>query len=103
MARKVEPAVDAGIERDAGRNVSPVAVAIEMDDGRILQARVDTPLGHPQRPMSRADSEAKARDCFELAARPLPSEAVGRLRDHVDRIEHLEDTSQLAGCLSSPA
>ncbi len=103
LARKVEPAVDAGIERDAGRNVSPVAIAIEMDDGRTFEARVDIPLGHPQRPMSRADMAAKAGDCFEIAARPLPAAGVDRLREVVDGIEHLDDTSRLAACLISPA
>ncbi len=102
LARKVEPAVDPDIERSAGRNVSPVALAIEMDDGRVHEARIDIPLGHPQRPMSREDMDAKARDCFKLAARPLPDGAVGRLRALVDGIEELDDTNRLAACLTEP-
>ncbi len=101
LARKVEPAVDPEIERSAGRNVSPVALAIEMDDGRVLEHRIDIPLGHPQRPMSREDMDAKARDCFQVAARPLPDAAVTRLRALVDGIEGLDDTGRLANCLSA--
>jgi 2-methylcitrate dehydratase PrpD len=102
LAAKVQPSVDAGIERAAGRNVSPVAIAVDMDDGRTLHSRVDIPLGHPQRPMSGADMVAKAMDCFQLAARPLSTEAVDRLQERVNTIEHLDDTNQLVVCLMPP-
>ena len=61
--------------------------------------RIDLPLGHHSRPMSTADFDAKARDCFRVSARPLGEEAPGQLRDLVDRLELLNDVRGLARVL----
>ena len=100
MAQKVEPYIDDDIERDFGRNVSPASVALEMEDGQTHRVRVDIPLGHPSRPMSEADFDAKAQDCFRTAARPLHDGAAAELRRLVDRIETLDDVRRLVGVLT---
>jgi 2-methylcitrate dehydratase PrpD len=99
LARKVEPFVDDQIEREYGRNVSPAAVHVEMEDGTTHKMRVDFPLGHPSRPMSRANFDAKAMDCFRASARPLRDDAHRRLRDLVDTLESLDDVRRLARLL----
>ncbi|WP_460873232.1 MmgE/PrpD family protein [Paralcaligenes ginsengisoli] len=104
LAQKVEPYVDEEIEKAYGRNVSPVAIEVELEDGSILSRRVDVPLGHPQRRMSDADFEAKAIDCFNISARPLQEGAHIDLRRMVNQLESLDDARVLFGtfCSSPP-
>jgi 2-methylcitrate dehydratase PrpD len=99
LAQRVDAFVDDDIEREWSRSVSPAHLQVDMQDGRTHSLRIDLPLGHPSRPMSVADFEAKAKDCFRLAVRPLPDDAPGRLRDLVDRLESLEDVHELAQVL----
>lgn len=95
VAQKVEPYVDEAIEKAFGRNVSPVVVELEFQDGSILSHRIDVPLGHPQRRMSDADFEAKAVDCFGISARPLREGMHAVLREQVQQLESLDDVREL--------
>jgi 2-methylcitrate dehydratase PrpD len=99
LAQRVEAFVDADIEREWSRNISPAQLHVEMDDGTTHSLRVDWPLGHPSRPMSAADFDAKAVDCFRASARPLPADSSGRLRNLVDDLESLDDVRALAHVL----
>lgn len=91
LAQRVEPFVDEAIEREWGRNISPADVLVDLIDGTTRRVRVDLPLGHPRRPMSTADFDAKAADCFRVAARPMRPDAPRQLRELVDRLESLDD------------
>jgi 2-methylcitrate dehydratase PrpD len=99
LARKVEPMVDDDIERDWGRQVSPAALRVELDDGTTHTLRIDIPLGHPSRPMTAADFEAKARDCVRNAVLPLQDDAHRQLRALVDGLDKLDDVRLLAQVL----
>ena len=99
LAQKVEAFVDSEIEREWGRNVSPAALQVELEDGSIHTLRVDVPLGHPSRPMSTADFDLKAMDCFRMSARPLRKDAHRLLRDLVDRLDSLDDVCELVRAL----
>jgi 2-methylcitrate dehydratase PrpD len=99
LAGRVEPYVAADIERDWSRNISPARLHIEMHDGTTHSLQVDCPLGHPSRPMSTADFDAKAVDCFRAAARPLREESPVQLRHLVERLESLDDVRALARVL----
>jgi len=99
LAQQVEAFVDDDIEREWSRSISPAHVQIEMRDGTTHTLRVDIPLGHPSRPMSTADFDAKAADCFRVAVRPLREDAPGRLRDLVNGLESLADVRGLARVL----
>jgi 2-methylcitrate dehydratase PrpD len=101
LAQKVEPFVDSEIEREWGRNVSPAALEVELDDGVTLALRVDVPLGHPSRPMSVPDFDSKATDCLRQAARPLRDGAQRLLREFVNRLESVDDACELARILES--
>ena len=57
----------------------------------------------PQRPMTVADFDAKAGDCFRVAARPFPADAAMRLRQCVDRLETLADARVLVAALDPAA
>jgi 2-methylcitrate dehydratase PrpD len=95
LAQKVEAYVDEDIERRCGRNVSPAALQVDLRDGSTHSLSVELILGHPDRPMSTEDFDAKARDCFSVAERPLPDGASRELRAMVDHIESLGDVRQL--------
>ena len=99
LAQKVTAYVDDEIERDWSRNISPAHLQIDMKDGTTHILRVDLPLGHPSKPMSVADFDAKAADCFRNAVRPLRDDANRQLRDLVDRLESLDDVRALARVL----
>lgn len=103
LARRVEAFVDPAIERGWGRNISPAELQVEMDDGRTHRLRVDWPLGHPRRPMSTADFDAKAVDCFRASAHPLAEDAPGQLRTLVDGLDTLDDVRALVRALEQPA
>jgi 2-methylcitrate dehydratase PrpD len=99
LARKVEPFVDDDIEREWGRNISPAELHVELEDGTTCTLRIDVPRGHPNRPMSAADFEAKAKDCVRNAVLPLQDDAHRRLRELVDRLDGLDDVRALAQVL----
>jgi 2-methylcitrate dehydratase PrpD len=103
LAQRVDVSVDDDIEREWGRNVSPADLHIEMDTGSTHSLRVDWPLGHPRRPMSAADFDAKALDCFRASAVRLHEDAPRRLRNLVDTLESIEDVRSLVGVLSIPS
>jgi 2-methylcitrate dehydratase PrpD len=73
-------------------------VAILLRDGRRLEARVEKPLGHPSRPMSRTAMEAKFRDCCAHAPF-LPAGAVESLIALIERLDSLDDVSSLCALL----
>ena len=99
LAQRVDAFVDDDIEREWSRNISPANLHIEMEDGTTHSLRIDLPLGHPSRPMSTADFDAKAADCFRVSARLLGEEAPRQLRDLVERLESLDDVRALSRVL----
>ena len=99
LAARVDTYVDADIESEWGRNISPADMTVELKDGTTRHVRIDLPLGHPQRPMSTADFDVKAADCCAVAARPLTSDTPQRLRALVDGLEQLDDARKLVRAL----
>ena len=99
QAQRVDVFVDDDIDREWGRNVSPAELQVEMNDGTTRRLRVDWPLGHPRRPMSKADFDAKAVDCFRASGPPLREDAARQLRDAVDTLESSADARSLVSVL----
>jgi 2-methylcitrate dehydratase PrpD len=95
LAQKVRPRVDAEIEARYGRSISPAEVELELTDGQVLREWIELPLGHPDRPMSPADFERKAADCFKVSARTIDPRAIARLRDCVEQLNELPDAMAL--------
>jgi 2-methylcitrate dehydratase PrpD len=71
-------------------------VRVRTPDGRVLEAQVETPLGHPSRPMSEQQLVRKFTDCCRHAAIPLPASDVDRLVETVFGLERLDDVARLA-------
>jgi 2-methylcitrate dehydratase PrpD len=100
LAARVHPYVDAKIERDWSRSISPAALHIEFRDGRTLEVRADYPKGHPRNPMTPADFAAKVSDCAAFTARPLRTDTAQRLTDTVGALDSLPDISVLVDLLT---
>jgi hypothetical protein len=83
----VDTGVDAGIERDWGRNISPTQIRLELVDGGVIESRVDYPRGHTRFPMLEADFDAKLADCVALSGVAMPADTVARLRAAVNGLD----------------
>jgi 2-methylcitrate dehydratase PrpD len=95
LAQKVDPYIDAEIEKTCGRNVTPAVLEIEMMDNTVHTWRIDLPLGHPDRPMTSIEMNAKAQDCFRAAAAPMQANAHEELHALVERVEALSSVQPL--------
>jgi 2-methylcitrate dehydratase PrpD len=96
LAQQVHPRVDAEIEARYGRTISPAQVEIVLDDGQRMTEWVEMPLGHPDRPMSRADFDRKAADCLRASAVDLDPRVMLSLRERIDTLESQADSAPLA-------
>jgi 2-methylcitrate dehydratase PrpD len=63
-------------------------------------SRVDIPLGHPTRPMTREQLAAKFRDCAQYAARPVPPAALAEVERLIGALEDVPDVSAIPALLS---
>ena len=95
LASRVQPYVDAEIDRDWSRFVTPARVIVQFKDGETLETRVDYPKGHPKNVMTEAEFAAKTADCATFAAKPLPEGTAARLVSMIGRLETLPDISEL--------
>jgi 2-methylcitrate dehydratase PrpD len=99
LAALVECRVDPDIERDWGRGVSPTALKVETDDG-VFEARVDTPRGHPDAPMTPGDFDTKLRDCLAFGGVAWPQGTAERLTSTIAEIDRLADVRDLVALLT---
>jgi 2-methylcitrate dehydratase PrpD len=98
LAAKVDCTVDAAIERDWSRNISPAALLVQ--SGNVaFQQRIDIPRGHPDVPMTTDDTAAKLRDCIGFGGLDWPPDTAERLRDLTAHVEHLAAARDVAGVL----
>ena len=95
LAARVQPYVDAEIDRDWSRFVTPARVIVEFRDGQTVETRVDYPKGHPKNAMTDAEFAAKTKDCAKFAAKPLSDDVADRLISTVGKLEKLADFSEL--------
>jgi len=102
LAGITECCVDPDIERDWGRNVSPIHIVVETDGG-VFESRVDLPRGHPAFPMTAADTDAKLRDCLDFGGVTWPEGMAERLFSAVETIEQSPDIDSLLHALSPEA
>jgi 2-methylcitrate dehydratase PrpD len=91
-AEKVE------VRADATVSGSQAKVDIAMDDGTVLSARCDHPLGSFENPLSRAQIEQKFRSCAEGV---LPDAHVADVVGAVDRLEEFGSVPKLMDLLRS--
>jgi 2-methylcitrate dehydratase PrpD len=75
-------------------------VEVHTKDGRVFSKAEEFPLGDNQNPMSQEQIEAKFRDCVSFSALPVPPENVDRVIGLVDRLETLDDATEVIRLLS---
>ncbi len=105
-ARLRDPAVHAVASRvsvtlDDNPDVNalwPQHFVITLRDGRRWERRIDTPIGHPDNPLSRERHLAKFRKCWSIGG--MPAEQGEALIALVDEIEQCPDVAQVAGLLA---
>lgn len=95
LASRVQPYVDAEIDRDWSRFVTPAKLTVQFRDGQTVEARVDYPKGHPRNMMTEAEFAAKTAYCATFAAKPLPADTADRLISTVGKLESLPDIAEL--------
>jgi 2-methylcitrate dehydratase PrpD len=95
LAKRVQPYVDADIDRDWSRFVTPARVVVRFRGGQGAEVRVDYPKGHPKNAMTETEFSAKTADCATFAAKPLPGDTASRLTSAVGKLESLPDISEL--------
>ena len=100
LTSRVRPYVDAELDRDWSRVVTPAKVAVQFRDGQIVESRVDHPKGHPRNPMTLAELTAKTADCATFAAKPLAKDTAARLTAMVGELESLTDISALLSVMT---
>ncbi|CAH1654160.1 MmgE/PrpD family protein [Chelatococcus asaccharovorans] len=88
IASRVNAELDAEIERNWSRNISPTHLIAATDKG-LIEARVDIPRGHPKSPMSLADFDAKLADCLGISGLDWPETAVTTLRQTIDGLHEM--------------
>jgi 2-methylcitrate dehydratase PrpD len=101
LAKRVQPYVDADIERDWSRFVTPARVIVQFRDGRTEELRVDYPKGHPKNMMTRAEFASKTTDCATFAAVPMPADTAAQLIATVGRLETLPDMATLVRVMTA--
>jgi len=79
---------------------TPVAVEVDLADGRALRETVREVLGSPERPLREEEVRQKFRKCASYALRPPEEETAEQIVAAVERLEGLEDISRLAALLS---
>ncbi|UCE31142.1 MAG: MmgE/PrpD family protein [Burkholderiales bacterium] len=75
----------------------PQHFAIELADGRRWQRTIETPIGHPDNPLSRERHLAKFRTCWQLGG--MTAERGERLIEMIDGLESQPDVRALAALL----
>ncbi len=101
LAKRVQPYVDADIDRDWSRFVTPARVIVQFRDGRTEELRVDYPKGHPNNMMTRAEFASKTTDCATFAAVPMPADTAAQLIATVGKLETLPDITTLMRAMTT--
>ena len=92
----------AGGSHELDPSLSPHAGIVEvvLSSGATVTRRVDVPLGHPNRPLSREQLVDKFMDCASHAPLPLSHAALESVVDLIDRLENLDDVAAIPEALS---
>jgi 2-methylcitrate dehydratase PrpD len=75
--------------------VKGAVVNIMLNDGRRLEARIETPLGHHTRPVPMEQLIEKFRDCCRHTPTPLAPDRVREPISLIEGLDQLDDMSKL--------
>ncbi len=84
----------AGVAQD-GRPQGSLSIRVQTTDGRSVAVDATDPIGSPQKPLTKAQVEAKFRDCARNAVQPLSDANVEAVLATIERLETLPDAREL--------
>jgi 2-methylcitrate dehydratase PrpD len=90
--RKINSRLETSMDR---HGVGPGRVTITMHDGTQYDETVEHCLGSVERPMSFEDVKKKFRECAPSSIKPLPGETIEGVIDMVERLEELNDATDI--------
>ena len=91
IASRVNPYVDAEIDREAGRRVPPTLLEVRTKTGEVYSVKVNIAKGHPANPMTDEEFEAKFRACAFSGIKGVSPKAVNDLIDTLKNLEQVDD------------
>jgi 2-methylcitrate dehydratase PrpD len=92
LARKIQSRLEPSMNR---HGVGPGGVVIIMKDGTKYTEEVEHCLGSVERPMTFDDCARKFRECSHSSMIPLSSAAADKVIDMIDRMEKLDDATEI--------
>ncbi len=81
--------------RQDTREMTPIEMKVQLGDGRILEACIDSSLGSPGNPMSREDTLFKFNDCLDNCVKHYTMKQKDELLDSIRNMMNLDDISTL--------
>jgi 2-methylcitrate dehydratase PrpD len=97
VSGKITPRFDESLKRPA---LEPGRVEIKTKNGKVFSYQVDDPSGSPANPMTFDDCVRKFFDCAAHAARQLPKDHLDRVVEMVERLERVDDATEVIGLVS---
>ena len=82
--------------------LDPQTISVRLASGSDHLVTLDRVYGHPERPLTAAENEAKFRGCMGYAARAFPAGRADALLDAVAGLENERDITSLARLLVAP-
>ena len=99
LAGKVRCSLDAELERDFGRQVSPAIVRIRMKDGTVFNSRKNHPIGSPEAPMSNEALMGKFRRCAQTASHVVDAQRAEKIIGAIQNFEEIKDVREFVELL----
>ena len=101
ISNKVGYRFDEACDLKYGTGYCPAKIEIALRNGRTLYGEQQGGrYGHPERPISKDDLTEKFRECAAYSARPLSESNVEKVIAMVDKLEDVEDVSEIVGLVS---
>jgi 2-methylcitrate dehydratase PrpD len=98
ISEKVTDQLDKDFTRSD--NVEPGRVEITMKNGESYSKQMNNAMGYPPLPVSFDDCVRKFFDCAAHAARQIPKDHLDRVVEMVERLERVDDATEVIGLVS---
>jgi 2-methylcitrate dehydratase PrpD len=93
---EVTPKITTKLDTAMNRHgVGPGRIIITMNDGTVHKEEVEHCLGSVERPMTFEDCTKKFRECAACSIKPLSADKVEKVIDMIDRLEKLDDATEI--------
>jgi 2-methylcitrate dehydratase PrpD len=99
LAQKVIPQYSS--EYDIIKGLPPGAIEVVTTAGKKIFRKALKPFGHPEKPLTWDDVNAKFQDCAAHSVRPLSRDDAMKFIDHIRGLEHVRDARKIASMVSS--